>query len=73
MKVPAAALAALLLVAICSPTEAHRRDSGVAAPSQKTDIVPSLCCFTYSLRRIPRSFISSAYKTSSQCSQPAVM
>lgn len=35
MKVPAAALAALLLVAICSPAEAYLGDSGVAASSQK--------------------------------------
>ncbi|XP_072718440.1 C-C motif chemokine 4-like [Ciconia boyciana] len=73
MKVPAVALATLLLIAICSPAEAHRRDSGVAAPSQKTDIVPRPCCFTYALHRIPRSLISSAYKTSSGCSQPAVV
>ncbi|XP_009469465.1 PREDICTED: C-C motif chemokine 3-like 1 [Nipponia nippon] len=35
MKVPATALAALLLVAICSPAKAHRSDSGIAASSQK--------------------------------------
>ncbi|NXJ31408.1 CCL4 protein, partial [Ciconia maguari] len=61
MKVPAVALATLLLIAICSPAEAHRH------------IVPSPCCFTYLQHRIPRSFISSAYETSSRCRQPAVV
>ncbi|KAF1674547.1 CCL4 protein, partial [Pygoscelis papua] len=31
------------------------------------------CCFSYMHRRIPRSFITSAYKTSSWCPQPAVI
>ncbi|KAF1510356.1 C-C motif chemokine 4, partial [Eudyptula minor novaehollandiae] len=61
MKVPAAALAALLLMAICSPAEAL------------VDNVPMACCFSYTHRRIPRSFITSAYKTSSKCTQPAVI
>ncbi|KAM4637471.1 C-C motif chemokine 3-like [Amazona ochrocephala] len=38
MKVSAAALVALLLVAACSPSEAH------------LDGVPTTCCFTYHQR-----------------------
>ncbi|XP_019329227.1 PREDICTED: C-C motif chemokine 4 homolog [Aptenodytes forsteri] len=60
MKVLAAALAALLLVAICSPAEAH------------VD-VPMACCFSYLYHCIPHSFIASTYKTSSKCPQPGVI
>ncbi|NWU62000.1 CCL4 protein, partial [Pterocles burchelli] len=31
------------------------------------------CCFTYVSRHLPRSIFSSAYTTSSSCSQPAVV
>ncbi|NXE11002.1 CCL4 protein, partial [Lophotis ruficrista] len=58
MKVPAAALLALLLVAACAPSEAH------------LDGVPTACCFSYHQHPIPRNLISSAYITSSSCSQP---
>ncbi|XP_010081046.1 PREDICTED: C-C motif chemokine 3-like [Pterocles gutturalis] len=61
MKVPTAALATLLLVAIWSLAEAH-----IAT-------IPTVCCFTYVSQRLPRSAISSAYTTSSSCSQPAVI
>ncbi|XP_010208560.1 C-C motif chemokine 3 [Colius striatus] len=61
MKVLAAALVALLLVASCSPSEAH------------LDGVPTSCCFTYQQRPIPRSLISSAYTTSSNCAKPGVI
>ncbi|NXJ91293.1 CCL3 protein, partial [Corythaixoides concolor] len=61
MKVSAAALATLLLVATCSPAEAH------------LGMVPTSCCFSYLQRPIRRSFITSAYRTSSMCSLPAVI
>ncbi|KFP65703.1 C-C motif chemokine 4 [Cariama cristata] len=73
MKVLAGTLAALLLVAICSPAEAHLHDSGIAAFSQKPDTVFTVCCFSYTHRPIRRSLITSAYMTSSTCSQPAVI
>ncbi|XP_050751458.1 LOW QUALITY PROTEIN: C-C motif chemokine 3-like [Gymnogyps californianus] len=60
MKVLTAALAALLLVAICSLAEAH------------LDIV-LICCFSYMQLPIPRRFITSAYRTSSKCAKPAVI
>ncbi|NXW20489.1 CCL3 protein, partial [Circaetus pectoralis] len=72
MQVPAAALATLLLMAICSPAEAHLADSSVAASSKMTG-VPTSCCFSYQQHRIPRSLITSAYMTSSKCIQPAVI
>ncbi|KAM8991694.1 C-C motif chemokine 3-like [Ara ararauna] len=61
MKVSAAALVALLLVAACSPSKAH------------LDGVPTTCCFTYHARPIPQRLIISAYITSSSCSQPGVI
>ncbi|NXS60217.1 CCL3 protein, partial [Brachypteracias leptosomus] len=61
MKVPAAALVALLLIATCSPSEAH------------LDGVPTTCCFSYERRPIPRSLITTAYTTSSSCPQPGVI
>ncbi|NXK10744.1 CCL3 protein, partial [Herpetotheres cachinnans] len=61
MKVPAAALVALLLVATCSPSKAH------------LDGVPTACCFSYQQRPVPRSLIASAYITSSSCTQPGVI
>ncbi|NXG10576.1 CCL4 protein, partial [Sakesphorus luctuosus] len=61
MKVLAATLLALLLVASCSPAEAH------------LDSVPTSCCFTYQTRPIPRNLITSIYFTSSSCSQPGVI
>ncbi|XP_005229865.2 C-C motif chemokine 4-like [Falco biarmicus] len=73
MKVLAATLAALLLVAICSLAEAHPHDSGIAASTQKPDTNPTACCFSYTSRRVSRRFISSIYRTSSICSQPAVV
>ncbi|XP_047924155.1 C-C motif chemokine 3-like [Anser cygnoides] len=66
MKVSAAALAALLLLALCSPAEA-------STAKAQLDDVPITCCFTYQHRPIPRSLLASAYTTSSSCSQPAVI
>ncbi|KAM6048272.1 C-C motif chemokine 3-like [Theristicus caerulescens] len=61
MKVLAAALVALLLMATCSPSKAH------------LDGVPTTCCFSYQQRPIPRSLLASAYITSSSCTQPGVI
>ncbi|KFO13042.1 C-C motif chemokine 3, partial [Balearica regulorum gibbericeps] len=61
MKVPAATLATLLLVAICSSAEAS------------LSIVSTNCCFSYLSRPIPRRLIASTYRTSSKCSLPAVV
>ncbi|KAL9852790.1 C-C motif chemokine 3-like [Geothlypis trichas] len=72
MRVLAAALAVLLLVAICSLAEADPRVSRSAALSMKNE-VPTFCCLSYISRPIPRSVISSAYMTSNICSQPAVV
>ncbi|XP_009478298.1 C-C motif chemokine 3-like [Pelecanus crispus] len=72
MKVPAAALASLLLMSICSSAEVHHGDSSVAASPQKPD-TPIACCFSYIGHRLPHYLITSAYMTSSQCSQPAVI
>ncbi|XP_005424793.1 C-C motif chemokine 3-like [Geospiza fortis] len=73
MRVLAAALAVLLLVAICSLAEADPSVSSSAAPSKKNVKIPTPCCFSYISRPIPRSIISSAYKTSNFCPQPAVV
>ncbi|NWY50440.1 CCL3 protein, partial [Chionis minor] len=61
MKTPAAALVALLVVATCSPSQAH------------LDGVPTACCFSYQQRPVPRGLIASAYVTSSSCTQPGVI
>ncbi|NXX58109.1 CCL4 protein, partial [Scopus umbretta] len=61
MKVLAAALVALILVAACSPSEAH------------LDGVPTACCFSYQQRPVPRGLIVSVYVTSSSCTQPGVI
>ncbi|XP_035199274.1 C-C motif chemokine 3-like [Oxyura jamaicensis] len=61
MKASAAVLAALLLLALCSPAVAH------------LDSVPTACCFKYHNRPVPRGLLTSAYTTSSSCSQPGVI
>ncbi|XP_064007688.1 C-C motif chemokine 3-like 1 [Pogoniulus pusillus] len=63
MKVLTAALAALLLLAICS---------GIASSSETTE-VPSLCCFKYMQRRVPLRMVASAYRVSGTCSLPAIV
>ncbi|XP_027747195.1 C-C motif chemokine 4-like [Empidonax traillii] len=73
MKVLAAAMAVLLLVAICSLAEADPEDSNIGTPFQQRDILPTSCCFNYMSRAIPRSLIVSAYWTSNTCPQPAVI
>uniref|UniRef100_A0A8C6ZKJ9 C-C motif chemokine 3-like n=1 Tax=Nothoprocta perdicaria TaxID=30464 RepID=A0A8C6ZKJ9_NOTPE len=59
MKVLVAALAALLLAALCA--QAH------------LDGVPTSCCLSYHSRPVPRGLIASAYVTSSSCTQPGVI
>ncbi|NXX68701.1 CCL3 protein, partial [Spizella passerina] len=61
MKVLAATLATLLLLATCSPAEGH------------LDGVPHKCCFTYQTKPIPQRLVSSVFDTSSSCSQPGVI
>ncbi|XP_008638650.1 C-C motif chemokine 3 [Corvus cornix cornix] len=61
MKVLAATLATLLLLATCSPSEGH------------LDGVPSTCCFKYHKMPIPRRLVSSVFVTSSSCTKPGVI
>ncbi|XP_017687968.1 PREDICTED: C-C motif chemokine 4-like [Lepidothrix coronata] len=61
MKVLAASLLTLLLVASCSPSEAH------------LDGVPTTCCFSYQQRPIPLRLINSTFTTSSSCTNPGVI
>ncbi|NXS35300.1 CCL5 protein, partial [Pomatostomus ruficeps] len=61
MKVLAAALVTLLLLATCSPSESH------------LDGVPSTCCFSYQRQPIPRRRVSSVFITSSSCTHPGVI
>ncbi|XP_010138858.1 PREDICTED: C-C motif chemokine 3-like [Buceros rhinoceros silvestris] len=73
MKIPSAMLAALLLVAMCQGAEAQLGDFDDAASSRKPDSVPIFCCFSYTLRTIARSSITSAYMTSRRCNMPGVI
>uniref|UniRef100_A0A2K5LRH5 C-C motif chemokine n=1 Tax=Cercocebus atys TaxID=9531 RepID=A0A2K5LRH5_CERAT len=34
---------------------------------------PTSCCFSYTVRKLPRNFVVDYYETSSLCSQPAVV
>ncbi|TRZ24551.1 hypothetical protein HGM15179_002595 [Zosterops borbonicus] len=61
MKVLAATLVTLLLLATCSTSEGH------------LDGVPSTCCFSYQRLPIHRRRVSSVFVTSSSCSQPGVI
>ncbi|XP_021271775.1 C-C motif chemokine 3-like [Numida meleagris] len=61
MKGSAAALAALLLLALCSSAVAH------------LDGVPTTCCYTYIKHPVPRNLIASAFPTSSTCRQPGIV
>ncbi|NXO31688.1 CCL5 protein, partial [Cisticola juncidis] len=61
MKVLAATLVTLLLLATCSPSEGH------------LDGVPTNCCFSYQMKPIPQRLIRSVFVTSSSCSIPAVV
>ncbi|XP_063257255.1 C-C motif chemokine 3-like [Prinia subflava] len=75
MRVLAATLAVLLLVAICSLAEADLRVSRNAELHKNvfTDTVPTACCFSFVSFPIPRHRISSAYRTSTSCSTQGVI
>ncbi|KAJ7308943.1 hypothetical protein JRQ81_008223 [Phrynocephalus forsythii] len=53
----------LLLGAFCPP---------VASAPVGSD-PPTSCCFSYTSKRIPRSYVADYYETNSRCSQPAVV
>ncbi|XP_065503273.1 C-C motif chemokine 4 homolog isoform X2 [Caloenas nicobarica] len=61
MKVSVAALT-LLIAAFCYQTS--------SAPLGSDP--PTSCCFSYTSRQLPRTFVVEYYETSSQCSQPGV-
>ncbi|KFV03476.1 C-C motif chemokine 4, partial [Tauraco erythrolophus] len=49
-----------------------------AAPSKYRSFAmgsdpPTFCCFSYTSRQVPRSFVVEYYKTNSLCSHPAVV
>ncbi|XP_008269317.3 C-C motif chemokine 4 isoform X1 [Oryctolagus cuniculus] len=54
---------ALLVAALCPP--AHSAPMGSDPPTA--------CCFSYTLRQLPRHFVIDYFETSSLCSQPAVV
>ncbi|NWI76207.1 CCL4 protein, partial [Dryoscopus gambensis] len=60
MKVLAATLVTLLLLATCSPSEC-------------VDAVPTTCCISYQRKPIPRRLVSSVLLTSSTCIKPGVI
>uniref|UniRef100_A0A5F5PT78 C-C motif chemokine n=1 Tax=Equus caballus TaxID=9796 RepID=A0A5F5PT78_HORSE len=43
------------------------------SPTQLGSDPPTACCFSYTLRKLPRNFVVDYYETSSLCSQPAVV
>ncbi|NXP61430.1 CCL3 protein, partial [Chloropsis cyanopogon] len=61
MKVLAATLVTLLLLATCSPSEGHLEG------------VPNTCCVKYHERPIPRHLVGSVFVASSSCAKPAVI
>ncbi|XP_069882835.1 C-C motif chemokine 4 [Dipodomys merriami] len=64
MKFYVTVLSLLVLgAAFCTP--------GLSAPMGSDP--PTACCFSYTLRKIPRNFVMDYYETSSLCSQPAVV
>ncbi|NWX30618.1 CCL3 protein, partial [Notiomystis cincta] len=74
MKVLAATLATLLLLATCSPSEGHLGLTRALCLSLvPTDGVPSTCCTTYQQKAIPRSRVRSVFVTSSSCIKPGVI
>ncbi|NWH97687.1 CCL3 protein, partial [Tichodroma muraria] len=74
MKVLAAALVTLLLLATCSPSEGHLAlTRAVWLSPVHTDGVPSTCCFSYQKQPIPRRRVSSVFSTSSSCTHPGVI
>nr|XP_020014694.1 C-C motif chemokine 4 isoform X3 [Castor canadensis] len=64
MKLCVTILSLLVLgAAFCSPV--------LSAPMGSDP--PTSCCFSYTLRKLPRNFVIDYYETSSLCSQPAVV
>ncbi|XP_040857243.1 C-C motif chemokine 4-like isoform X2 [Ochotona curzoniae] len=64
MKFSMITLSLLLLVAaICPPA--------LSAPMGSDP--PTACCFSYTLKQIPRQYVMDYFETSSLCSQPAVV
>ncbi|XP_055112021.1 C-C motif chemokine 4 isoform X5 [Symphalangus syndactylus] len=64
MKLCVTVLSLLVLVAaFCSPA--------LSAPMGSDP--PTACCFSYTVRKLPRNFVVDYYETSSLCSQPAVV
>ncbi|XP_039921115.1 C-C motif chemokine 4 homolog [Hirundo rustica] len=72
MRVLAAALAVLLLVAICSLAQADLRVSRNAGLPENGN-KPISCCYHSVSRPIPRGVIRSAYRTSNSCPMQAVV
>ncbi|NXF58599.1 CCL3 protein, partial [Ciccaba nigrolineata] len=71
MKVPAATLAILLVMATCSSAYLLPGESSTTVSSKKPEVTS--CCVSYVSRIIPRGAISSAYMTSNMCSLPGVI
>uniref|UniRef100_A0A8D2BC53 Chemokine interleukin-8-like domain-containing protein n=1 Tax=Sciurus vulgaris TaxID=55149 RepID=A0A8D2BC53_SCIVU len=64
MKLCVTVLSLLVLgAAFCSPV--------LSAPMGSDP--PTACCFSYTLRKLPRNFVIDYFETSSLCSQPAVV
>ncbi|KAM4842990.1 C-C motif chemokine 4 [Thomomys bottae] len=64
MKFCATVLSLLVLgAAFCAPC--------LSAPMGSDP--PTSCCFSYTLKKIPRNYVTDYYETSSLCSQPAVV
>ncbi|XP_039584827.1 C-C motif chemokine 5-like [Passer montanus] len=72
MRVPAAAMAVLLLVAICSLAQADLRVSWIASPYEN-NARNTPCCYSYISRPVARRVIVSAYLTRENCPMPAVV
>ncbi|XP_024065856.2 C-C motif chemokine 5-like [Terrapene carolina triunguis] len=62
MKVSMAALAVLLIAAFCSQASSAPHGSDT-----------TVCCFSYTTRKLPQSHLKEYFYTSGKCSQPAVV
>ncbi|XP_074121652.1 C-C motif chemokine 4-like [Sminthopsis crassicaudata] len=63
MKVSVAALSILIIMIF----------SSLASSTPMGSKTPTACCFSHVRQQIPRKFVTDYYKTSSLCSQPAVV
>ncbi|XP_008050673.1 C-C motif chemokine 4 isoform X2 [Carlito syrichta] len=63
MKCVAVVSLLILVATFCSPA--------LSAPMGSDP--PTACCFSYTLRKLPRNFVVDYFETSSLCSQPAVV